>query len=162
MIKHKSHDNYKAFNSSLKMYIRELVKAFPNSQGEMNSIYKLYKMAKTINRKIPHFGFNRLLYIPYQRELRAKRAFFMDPGFRFKERILDYLHESMQSQWVTLSENDKQHHWLRLHELMDLCDKCQGGSSTENDIDPNDFKIRALDNFMDNIVGASTRTNGHL
>lgn len=123
-----------AFNKAFKLYVRELIRDFPHV-SELKLVHRLYKVSKTINKNLPGLGFYTYLVKPFGPLIKAKKEFFMDPDFKFDFAILAMIHDSMKREWAMLTSEQKEHHWNKLNELMQLCDVIQQDANLLNVLD---------------------------
>lgn len=111
-----------AFNQAFKRYLRELIREFPHVV-ELRHALVVYKLSKTVCKALPRLGFLRYIHAPFHRDIRARRAFFMDMTereFGADAQVLAALHAPMKAMWAEMTPERQQDHWDRLNKLLDL------------------------------------------
>lgn len=123
-------DLYKKFNTSLKLFIRDLMSVYPDV-GEFKKIIMIYKMLKTINKKFPYKIFHNAIVEKHrQNVLDHDESFFSiqifdDPDIPPHVRILISQLTPIYKVWADMTEDNKNAVWDHLNLLIKICDQIQ-------------------------------------
>ena len=122
-----SKELYKEFNKNTKLFIRDLVKVYPE-QRFLKLIHAAYKLCKTLNRKLPQKYFNKYVG-PYSSFVFAKDDAFLGSGNIFSEFIkvnksFVGLDAFIKQEWPLLSDHNKEMVWRYIQVLCVLNNKC--------------------------------------
>ena len=111
---------HKEFNKNTKMFIRDLVKVYPE-QRFLKLIHTAYKLCKTLNRKLPQKYFN--IYVgQYSNYVFSKDDKFLGSGEIFTEFIsvnksFAGIDTFIIQEWPKLSDHNKEMVWKYLQVL---------------------------------------------
>ncbi len=119
-------DVYKRFNTNVKMFLKELMRSFPDVK-ELHFVYAAYKLVKTFGRKIVQRYFDESFGEPFGDRVKARdEAFFMSPNFKLPKEYSFYNEYiiSFQRLWQTLDDKNKDAVWQHLNALLFLNNEC--------------------------------------
>ena len=130
---------YKEFNKNAKLFIRDLVKVYPE-QRFLKLIHTAYKLCKTLNRKLPQRYFNKYVGA-YTNYVFTKDDAFLTSGDVFSEFISVYksftgIDTFIKQEWPKLSDHNKEMVWKYLQVLCILNNKCLSDLIIEDEPDP--------------------------
>lgn len=114
---------YKAFNTQLKEFIRELDRIYEN-ESCFKFIIAGYKVLKTMKKSLPHKYFQEMVNIPHGEYLRNK-----DDSSVFSETYVPpplyaNIVNRLRDLWKTMDPGTKETVWNYIHVLLALNDKC--------------------------------------
>lgn len=122
-------DVYRDFNSATKYFLRDLIAAYPNIK-EFKTLHMIYKLTKSINKKMPQKYLRDLLLDRYRSEILAEDesifdiASLNDYDLPMPVRLLVNDLTNIKEIWMSLEKNDKDAIWKHLKVLIILSNKC--------------------------------------
>jgi len=119
-------DVYKRFNKNVKMFLKELMRNFPQVK-ELHFVYAAYKLVKTFGKKIVQRYFNESFGEPFGEHIRTRNeAFFTSPNFQLPPdyRFYSEYIPPFQRLWATLDAPNKDAIWQHLNALLFLNQDC--------------------------------------
>ena len=115
-------DVYKEFNHALKTLLRELIAAYPMVK-ELKPMLLLYKVMKTVNRKMPQKYFHQLIAEHHYNNIISKNYdFFISDDFNDKE--VSYIMSPLKNIFKTLTEDERTIIWEHMILLLSCNNKC--------------------------------------
>lgn len=112
---------FKEFNKALKLFMRELIKVYPDI-SELKLMFSIYKMMKTINKKSPQRYFHELI-APHSDDLLKKdMVFFLSK--EFDDAISSKIISRLKSEYYMMNEENKDMVWKHIVVLYHLSVKC--------------------------------------
>lgn len=115
-------DHYKDFNSSLKFFMRELIKLFPN-MIELKLMLGLYKMMKSVNKKAPQQYFHELVDAHSKELLSKDFAYFLSKDF--DDPTVTKILVPMKQEFIVLDDANKDMIWKHMIVLYHKSMKCE-------------------------------------
>lgn len=116
---------YKNFNKAFKMFVRDLMRAYPN-HSEFKLMHTGYKMIKTVNKRLVHSLFKSTMKPYYEQILKKDDSFFLTPDFTIPDDF-SAIYKAMVPIFIRLwkeSETNREAVWNHMHVLIALSKKC--------------------------------------
>lgn len=121
-------DPHKAFNHAFKTFIRDLIRAYPDTT-EFKLIHGAYKVLKTINDRLVYVFFQRTLG-PYEEHiLRRDDTVFMAPDFTVSDEYRMML-PMLVNVWKSADEDNRTAVWNHMAVLIELGRACAAATRT--------------------------------
>jgi hypothetical protein len=116
-------DAYKDFNHVLKTFIRDLQSSYPDIK-ELSLMMGLYKIMKTMNRKMPQKYYHKLVAEKYSDYIIKKNFdFFLSDEFDDKE--ISYILKPLKNKFINLPINEQEMIWKHSVVLLSFSNKCR-------------------------------------
>jgi hypothetical protein len=124
---HMSKNPYKNFNKAFKVFIRDLMRSYPD-QSEFKLMHTGYKLLKTVNKKLPNQLFKSTFDSYYENIRRKDDSFFMSHEFSIPDDF-GMIYRAMVpvfiNMWKGADANTREAVWQHMNHLYDLSIKCK-------------------------------------
>ena len=126
---------YKEFNLALKTYIREIMGMYPDMQ-EVKTMHTVYKLSKSINRKLPQALYNRFIAEPYQDAIISREEFFMRSDFSMQTEFMNSVIPFIQGAWSQMDDASKEANWQHMSLLIAINRECNAYAEAKSSRQP--------------------------
>jgi hypothetical protein len=115
-------DVYKEFNHCLKTFMRELMSGFPDVR-ELKIMFGLYKVMKTMSKKMPQRYFHQLIAEKHSSDIINKNySYFLSDEFDDKD--VSYILKPIKNSFAELDNHNKDIIWKHMIVLLSYNKRC--------------------------------------
>ena len=119
-------DNYKEFNTALKFFIRECTRIYPHI-SELKLLMPLYKVMKTMNKKLPMKYYKELMDPHTKNLLNKDLEFFLN--YNYEDPTVIRIVNALKAELHRTSEENKDMIWRHLIVLYKYTRQCKSIST---------------------------------